>query len=80
MTRYDTIVNDNQYYMEVNMTVNDIVDSLQKCSEILANPDKPVAEIITEVAERLSEIDSHIMRALDLHAMGVDEDEQGLPW
>ena len=54
MTRYDTIVNDNQYYMEVNMNVNDIVDSLRQCSEILATPDKPVAEIISEVAERLS--------------------------
>ena len=62
------------------MNVNDIVDYIRQCSEILATPDKPVAEVISEVAERLSEIDSHITRALDMHAMGVDENEQGLPW
>ena len=61
------------------MNVNDIVDSLRQCSEILATPDKPVAEIISEVAERLSEIDSHIMRALDMHAMGVDENDERFP-
>jgi len=66
--------------MEVNMNVNDIVDSLRQCSEILATPDKPVAEIITEVAERLGEIDSHIIRALDMHAMGVDENDERFPW
>ena len=60
------------------MNVNDIVDSLRQCSEILATPDKPVAEVISEVAERLSEIDSHITRALDMQAMGVDANEQGL--
>ena len=62
------------------MNVNDIVDSLRQCSEILATPDKPVAEIITEVAERLGEIDSHIIRALDMHAMGVDENDERFPW
>ena len=62
------------------MNVNDIVDSLRQFSEILATPDKPVAEIISEVAERLSEIDSHITRALDMHAMGVDENDERFPW
>lgn len=62
------------------MTVNDIVDSLRQCRKILVLPDKPVGEIITEVAHRLDEINNHIDRALDLHAMGVDDNEEGLPW
>ena len=62
------------------MNVNDIVDSLRQCRKILALPDKPVSEIIAEVAHRLDEIDSHITRALDMHAMGVDENDERFPW
>ena len=79
MTRYDIIVNDNQYYIEVNINVNDIVDSLRQCRKILVLPDKPVSEIIAEVAHRLDEINSHIDRALDMHAMGVDENDERFP-
>jgi len=56
------------------MNVNDIVDSLRMCSKILALPDKSVAEIITEVSERLEEIQSHIEEALEVHVKNSNED------